>query len=108
MKLKWKISEPFTGLMRIGNKRAFPTAEYLTGHHCCQLISESAYIPANIKEGNHSEIKIVIADYSENPWKNRTLEQRAKTVKEAKKIVMDWLANHPEYLPKGLEDGKQH
>ena len=101
IKIKWKVSEQ----NKIDKKRPFPFAFYENGQHCCRLICKDAYIPDDIKIGNHAEIKIVITDYSGINCEPTILTKRAKTVAEAKKIVSNFIEHNQGLLPEELRDG---
>ena len=104
-KLVWKIMDAPTGRYRSFHRRGWPSAsfndDYMIGLSC-----EDDYRPANVKIGEHKEIRIRITDRQNVPpgggsWVLRTLKQQAKTLKEAKVIAQKFFDENPDLF--GLE-----
>jgi len=104
MKIIWRVSPEATGRYRSFEMRSWPSAHYANGKESAAfcLSCESAYVPADVKMGNHKEIKIRVAIYSTTPKERAekgafvwgTLTRRAATLKEAKQIAAEFLALH--------------
>lgn len=99
-KIKWKVSPKSTGRYASFQARGWPHAEYECGQWAAQLICKEDYSFDRAKSGNHSEIKVMIADYTETQWVWRTLVKRASTLEEAKEIVKNFLIANPQYAPR--------
>lgn len=103
-KLKWRVSEPWTGPYSSFHKRGWPTAE-LDGEIAFALYCDDAYVPADVKTGNHREITIHVADRRvEGPgFKWRVMKNKANTLAEAKAIAQAFADDHPEVFVKSAE-----
>jgi len=62
LKFVWVVAEVPTGRYRSFQKRGWPTAWYngRNGKPVAFLSSEDDYVPANVKTGNHTEIKVTV------------------------------------------------
>ena len=65
---------------------------------------EDAYCPADVKEGSHGALTIDIAHHQHpkagNSWTLMRLARRAKTLDEARSMVAEFIARHPEVHPR--------
>ncbi len=106
MKLKWKVPDKPTGRYRSFQRRGWPGASYVGPNQrpAVMIQSEDDYVPARAKTGAHTELVIMIADYSLQEdgrgFKWRRLKARAKTLAEAKKIAEDAIVALPNFQPK--------
>lgn len=99
IKIKWKVQDVPVGRYRSFEKRGWPCSCFENGDCCGRIYCEDDYEPRNVKAGNHKELKIVMADYSQIPWKNIVMKKRCKTLTEAKDFVL-WLVNNdPRFVP---------
>ena len=93
-KFKWRVSEAPTGQYRSFFHRAWPMAfvgEKVIAHMVCK----DSYEPRNVRNGNHAEIEIHVADYREGPaFKWRCMKKRAATISEAKEIFQNFYDNN--------------
>lgn len=105
VKLHWKVDPSPVGKYRSFEKRAWPTAYYGKGGKPAAFIRcEDAYCPADVKEGSHGELTIDIAHHQHpkagNSWTLMRLARRAKTLDEARSMVAEFIARHPEVHPR--------
>lgn len=110
MKLKWRVSDVPTGRYRSFERRGWPSADFTNGDTAVGLYCKDEYRPADVKTGNHAEIVIRIADYSEPSNKEtgagftwRQLKKRAATLAEAKELASKFFDKYPQFLPKELQ-----
>ena len=101
MKIKWQVQSAPTGRYRSFQKRGWPSGHYESEqeHPAISIYSESAYVPRDVKDGNHAELKVNIAFYPADgtpgfTW--RTLKTRFRTLAEAKAAGEAYLVAHPE------------
>lgn len=106
MKLKWKVSTPATGRYRSFQQRAWPSA-YVGDQLMFALSCADEYRPADAKSGCHAELKVYVYDYSlgKRERKMGVLKARFTTLAAAKAGAEDFLARHPEMLPKEETNG---
>ena len=102
-KLKWKVQPPSTGPYRSFFKRGWPSATINDDIMAFSLHCEDSYVPALVKSGQHSEIKISVADWRKpgNGFDWKVLKQRAKTLEEAKRIAQKFADTNPQIFVKG-------
>lgn len=100
IKIKWKVDPAPTGRYRSFEKRGWPRAEYDDGQLAASIICESDYIPRNVKEGKHADLKIIIYDYSSGKRVMKSLKLTERTLQGVKDRVKIFLNNHKEYQPK--------
>jgi hypothetical protein len=104
MKLKWKVSEIPTGPYRSFDTRSWPSAEDEEGNSIAMILSDSEYVPKNVKTGNHLPLSLCFADYSvdkvkEGAFKWKTLKRKFNTLKEVKKYMAEFVILYPQYFP---------
>jgi hypothetical protein len=106
MKIKWKVSDIPTGRYRSFEKRAWPHAYYNDKNESpmAMILCEDAYIPSEIKEGNHALLDLYVADHSIKPWKWRKTVRQFKTLKEAKAGLLRILKSNPELVPEEIRE----
>ena len=104
MKIKWKVSEKPVGRYRSFEVRPWPQAEYEDGQLAGMIICSDEYIPADVKTGDHHELKLRIFDYSLGSQQRGVLyaKTRYKTLAEAKIALSQILEQHPEFVPTAL------
>lgn len=100
MKLKWKVEDAPTGQYRSFAKRGWPSAYLPDGRPAFSISCDDAYEPRRVRDGDHAELKINVADWSEEAgtfvWK--TIKRRAATLAEAKEIAAKFLEQSPHVL----------
>lgn len=104
VKIHWKVDPSPVGKYRSFEKRAWPTAYYgKNGKPAAFIRCADAYCPAEAREGTHGELTIDIAHHQHpkagNSWTLMRLARRAKTLTEARTIVAEFIARHPEVHP---------
>lgn len=99
MKLKWKVQPEPTGRYRSFEKRGWPTAEYENQKIAASIHCDDDYVSARVREGDHKELTVRVADYSVTPWEWRTVKERARTLDEAKALALRVLEHHPHFQP---------
>lgn len=104
IKLKWYVQPAPTGRYRSFERRAFPSADYIgfpRALAAASLHCKDDYVPADVKVGNHAEITIRVAMWNKetNGFNWVKIEQKAKTVKEAKQVAEDFINSNPECQP---------
>lgn len=108
MKHKWKVDAKPTGRYASFDKRSWPSADYVSEglEPCAMLLCDDEYVPANVKTGNHAPLTVCIANHNIKPWKWRKLVKTAATLAEAKELVVEFLKQHPSWVPgyKGEND----
>jgi hypothetical protein len=100
IKIKWRVEPEPVGRYRSFEHRYWPSATFEDGSHCCCIFCESDYKPCNAKTGNHKELSISMADYSETQWKNVKMKHKCKTLKDAKKFVAWLLSGSEKWIPR--------
>lgn len=98
LKIKWIVSTAPTGKYRSFECREWPSAEYEDGSPMAFITCEDEYYYPNVKIGDHKELILHVCDYSQEPWKRRTLTKRFKTLQDAKKGLIEFFTNHPEFI----------
>ena len=107
-KIKWKVAEAPTGRYRSFFSRDWPHAYYENGDSCAFIKCDDSYRPADAKSGNHSELKLYIADWSISTKEHKTFKwkvavRRPATVAEAKVLLNELLEKFPSFRgPKEL------
>jgi len=102
IKIKWKVASVPVGQFRSFERRGWPCSYFENGDCCGHIYCEDDYNPRSVKTGEHGELKIMMADYSQKPWKNVVMKKRCKTLLEAKDFVL-WLVNNdPRFVPESL------
>ena len=105
MKLKWKVSDEPVGRYRSFERRGWPSAYWSSGESAAHIICKDSYVPRDVKIGNHSALKVMLADHSVKPWTWRKARMECKTLKEAKEFVEHLLNNvYPHFKPKEIEN----
>lgn len=104
MKVVWRVDPPPTGRFRSFERRAWPQASYgKNGKPAAFLDSPDEYEPSKVRTGNHAPISITICHHQHpnrgNSWTLLKLKATAKTLEEAKSMVAQLIAEHPEYQP---------
>jgi hypothetical protein len=96
MKLKWRVEPAPTGPYRSFSKRDWPRAFFADERIAFSIECDDSYDPKRVKDGDHEELKIWVADWSDGSrsftWK--AIKQRAGTLAEAKQIAADFLAKY--------------
>lgn len=104
MKIKWTVSPAPTGRYRSFFSRAWPSASFECGSYAAVLSCVDEYVPSRVRSGDHAEIKITVALHGVKPpeegLKTVVLKRRAKTLDEAKSIVLEFYGENPKYTPK--------
>lgn len=104
MKVVWRVDPPPTGRYRSFERRAWPQASYgKDGKPAAFLDSTDEYEPSKVRTGEHAPISITICHHQHpnrgNSWALLKLKATAKTLAEAKSMVAQLIAKHPEYSP---------
>lgn len=101
--IKWKVSPAPTGRYRSFERRSWPSADYtIGGKPAAYIACEDDYRPANVREGKHAELAVMIAQWDERTFKWRRLQQRFATLELAKSAAERFLRAHPEFWPHEL------
>ncbi len=102
IKIKWKVDPKPTGQYSAFQHRSWPTASFNDndGPAAAQILCSVDYTPERATSGEHPELKVLVADYSVDPWQWRVLKARAASLKEAKSLVASVYAKSPKSLPK--------
>lgn len=104
MKIKWKVSPAHTGRYRSFETRSWPTADYPNEITAAAIYCENKYAPWRVKENNHKELTLMIADHSTTPWHYVKAKQKFKTLQEAKNGLLIILKAHPHLIPKEVKE----
>ena len=102
LKIKWRVGEKPKGLMRVTDKRPWPTAEYPDGDACAFIECESgeSYHPESIRLGSHGFLKVKIKDYNRPregcKWSWSTLKRRFTSLDDAKASLIPFFTQFPE------------
>ena len=102
-RVKWKVQQRYD----IWHPRGWPDAEYSDGSVAASIHCDDAYVPSNVKSGNHAPLTVCFADYSVTPWKWMRLTKRAATLAEAKDLFASFLARHHEKFARKMSSDKQ-
>jgi len=107
--IKWKVAEAPTGRFRSFQVRGWPDANYKDGNEsiCASIHCPKDYYPSDVKTGNHPELTLRIAVYSQddpNKWVWRSAKKRFKTLDEAKQGLIEILSKYPEMLPRHIRE----
>ena len=94
-----------TGPFRSFQRRGWPMAHYDDAKEsvAAWIISDDDYVPRNIKTGNHTSLRLVVADHSPEyapSWKRLVFKKEFKTLAEAKAGLLEILKRHSEYAPR--------
>ncbi len=104
VKLKWEVGDVPTGTNNSFFKRAWPTAYYSNGRPAASLYCEDAYVPKNVKTGNHAPLEIRIARYTDSKFVWLKLTKKAETLQEAKQAVEYFINKHLDWIPDLTKD----
>lgn len=98
-KVKWKVSEAPTGRYRSFERRMWPTGD-IDGKAAFYIACEDSYVPANVKCGNHAELRLSVARYDEQKigftW--FTFNKRFATLQEAKDFAQVFADKNPYFF----------
>ena len=104
IKLEWRVAPVATGRYRSFHRRGWPVAWYKdSGKPCAFLYCADEYRPADVREGMHGPIEIVVCHHQHhdrgNSWVRIKLRKQAANIGEAKLIVREFLKEHPHFAP---------
>jgi hypothetical protein len=111
MKIKWKVSDKYSGVYSSSYNREWPAARYLAAngkeYSAGFISSQSQYNPSNVKTGAHEPLRVHVA-----VWQNPRIPSHSAfnwekigtvdTLSDAKKLLQDYINAHPEILPPDL------
>jgi len=108
-RLWWKVGDAPVGRYRSFDHRSWPSAYFDKKHDlaAAYLSCEDSYAPWRVREGKHGPIIIRVADWNVSKERHgafewRRLKKEAKTLEEAKEIVLDFWKKNPIKMPEEM------
>lgn len=102
VKLTWRVSPAPTGRYRSFERREWPSAFYSNDRIAFAIRCEDEYVPRNVRTGEHAELTLLVAVYSDKSfdWKRGVVKYA--TLPELKAGAAALLARKPRIMPPEL------
>lgn len=107
-KIKWVVQPPPTGRYRSFFDRGWPSAHYVGTKDekpAFMIRCKTDYKPHRVKSGDHEELKLYIADWSDKTdgaFKWKLLKRRFATLAELKATIPDILEKLSGFSPEEI------